>query len=101
MEDFFAPPAFKPAEALVALRRQLRELRTLTERGQAQQPQFEWRGLQALSLSADDTAILARWVDKPMRSPQWRDKRLSSSADVRHFLEDIKRHLKRWDDEQD
>ena len=30
--DFFAPPAFKPDEALVGLRRQLRDLRVLAER---------------------------------------------------------------------
>ena len=30
---FFAPPAFKPAEALVQLRRSLRDLRGLSERG--------------------------------------------------------------------
>ena len=99
MDDFFAPPAFKPDEALMALRRQLRESRSLSERGDPRQPRFEWRGLPAVELRADAGVLVARWVDKPLRSPAWKEKRLASSADVRSFAEEVKRCLRRWDDE--
>ena len=62
-------------------------------------PRFEWRGLPAVELRADAGVLVARWVDKPLRSPAWKEKRLASSADVRGFAEEVKRCLRRWDDE--
>ena len=99
MEDFFAPAAFKPAEALVALRRQLRDLKPLVERGTAEQPRYEWRAQAVIELQVQEGAIAARVADKPARSPQWRAKTLATSSDVRGFVDEVKRQLKRWDDE--
>lgn len=90
-DDFFAPPAFKPAEALVQLKRQLRELR-LTERGH----RFDEAGLAVAELSATDSSIDARLVKRPARTPEWTSHRLASSADVRRFVDTVKTQLARW-----
>ncbi|MFZ5543558.1 MAG: hypothetical protein ACOZJZ_08360 [Pseudomonadota bacterium] len=95
MDDFFAPPAFKPAEALVQLKRQLRELRPLAERGNG----FELRGQAVVELSADGQALQARLVKRPARSPEWTQHTLKNSADVRRFVDTVKAQLARWSDE--
>ena len=94
-DDFFAPPAFKPAEALVLLKRQLRDLR-LAESGD----RYELAGQQVLALSADDGAIQARLVKRPARSPEWTTHKLASSADVRRFVDTVKSQLARWRDDE-
>lgn len=90
-DNFFALPAFKPAEALVQLKRQLRDLK-LTERGQ----RYELEGQAVVELSADDTAIEARVVKRPARTPEWTVHRLSASTEVRRFLDTLKTQLARW-----
>jgi hypothetical protein len=94
-DDFFALPAFKPAEALVQLKRQLRELRPLAERGDT----FEWRGQPVLTLAAAAQTIEARLAKRPARSPEWASYTLKNSADVRRFVDAAKAQLARWDDE--
>jgi hypothetical protein len=94
-DDFFAPPAFKPAEALAQLKRQLRELRPLAERGNA----FQLQGQDVLDLQAHDNTIRARLAKRPARSPEWTLHTLKSSADVRQFLDAVKAQLRRWSDE--
>lgn len=95
MDDFFAPPAFKPDEALVQLRRQLRELRPLAERGDG----FQWRGQDVVALRVADGTIEARLARRPARSPEWTPHTLKSSADVRRFIDTVKAQLDRWSDE--
>ena len=51
----FAPPAFKPDESLLQLKRSLRDLK-LAERGNG----FELRGKRVLELQVQDAAIHAR-----------------------------------------
>ncbi|MCR5865658.1 MULTISPECIES: hypothetical protein [Aquincola] len=93
--DFFALPAFKPAEALVQLKRQLRDLR-LTERGD----RYELAGLAVAELAATDTTLEARLVRRPARTPEWTTHRLASSADVRRFVDHVKSQLARWRDDE-
>ena len=95
MDDFFAPPAFKPAEALVQLKRQLRELRPLAERGDG----FVWQGHEVIVLRADVQSIEARLARRPARSPEWLTHTLKNGADVRRFLDTVKAQLPRWSDE--
>ncbi|WP_374568975.1 hypothetical protein [Ideonella sp.] len=97
-DDFgFAPPAFKPAEALVSLKRSLRDLRTLTERGDG----FELKGAQVLALSAGETAIDAKLAKRPSRQvPEWDRFALDSSAAVRKFSDEVKKRLARWTEEE-
>jgi hypothetical protein len=94
-DEFFAPPAFKPPEALVQLKRQLRDLRALAERGDG----FELKGQQVVQLTASDAAIEAALAKRPARTPEWMRHTLKSSADVRKFVDAVKAQLKRWEDE--
>lgn len=90
-DNFFALPAFKPAEALVQLKRQLRDLK-LTERGS----HFELEAQSVVELTAIDNAIEARIVKRPARTPEWTVQTLASSAEVRRFLDHLKTQLARW-----
>jgi hypothetical protein len=95
MDDFFAPPPFKPAEALVQLKRQLRELRPLAERGNG----FELQGRSVIALVANEEQIEARLAKRPAVSPEWTTHTLKNSADVRRFVDAVKAQLARWSDE--
>jgi hypothetical protein len=94
-DGFFAPPPFKPADALVQLKRQLREMRQLAERGNV----FELKGQEVVSLEATPTTIEARLAKRPQRTPEWTPHILKNSADVRRFVDVVKAQLARWDDE--
>lgn len=93
-DDFFAPPAFKPHEALQTLRRQLRELR-LAERGHA----FELKGQAVVELVVAGETVEARLARRPARTPEWTTHTLKASPDVRRFLDTVKQNLARWSDE--
>ena len=96
-DDFFAPPAFKPDEALPQLKRSLRDLRTLTERGDG----FDLKGQPVVALVADDKTIGARLARRPARSsPEWDSFTLSASPDVRRFTDEVKRRVARWTEEE-
>jgi hypothetical protein len=99
--DFFAPPAFKPAEALVQLRRQLRELRPLTERAGGSPVRFEIAGQAAIELSVAGDAIEARVARRLARTPEWTLHKLKSSADVRKLLDDVKKCAASWAEDRD
>ena len=90
----FAPPPFKPDDALATLKRGLREL-GLTER----EGRFERRGTAIAKAAIDGATIAAAVVKKPSRnSPEWQPKTLKSGADVRDFVADLKRKLGSWSD---
>ena len=93
-EFSFTPPAFKPGEALVGIRRTVRDWRTLTERG----PGFDFKGQPVLSLEVLDGLVRARVARQPARSPQWDTHELRSSADVRKFTDDLKKLVQKWGD---
>ena len=97
-DDFgFAPPNFKPDEALQKLLRDLRGL-GLTERA----GRFERRGTAIARAVIDGAVIRAARVRKPSRnSPEWLDKVLRSSADARDFVADLKQQLAQWGDRDD
>jgi hypothetical protein len=96
--DFgFAPPPFKPAEALMQLKRALRDLRTLTERGDG----FELKGARVMELLATDGAIEAKLAKRPSRQvPEWDRFTLDGSAAVRKFTDEVKKRLARWTEEE-
>ena len=97
-DDFgFAPPPFKPDEALHKLQRDLRDL-GLTERA----GRFERRGTAIARVVIDGAVIRAARVKRPSRgSPDWLDKVLRSSADARDFVADLKQQLAQWSDRND
>lgn len=96
-EDFFALPAFKPDEALVQLKRSLREQRGLGERGNG----FELKGAAVIALAVNGAAIEARLARRPSRgSVEWDLFTLAASPDVRRFTDEVRRRLTRWTEEE-
>jgi len=93
----FGLPPFKADEALQKLRREMREL-GLTER----EGRFERRGITLAKANVQDDAIRAARVRRPSRSsPEWMERSLRSSADVRDFVADLKKQLAQWSDRDD
>ncbi len=91
-DDFgFAPPPFNAADALVALKRQLRDFK-LTERGNT----YERSGKRIVELSSDAQSITAKLCKRPALTPEWTSHTLRSSADVRKFQDTVKQNLARW-----
>ncbi len=98
-EDFggFAPPPFKPEEALQKLKKELRDLGLAEREGR-----FERRGVQIAKAAIDGAVLQAAVVKKPSRnSPEWQFKTLKNSADVRDFVAQLKRSLAAWGDRDD
>jgi len=95
-DDFgFAPPPFRPDEALVTLKRQLRDLK-LAERGNA----YELRGKRVIELVVEGAAIQTRLARRPMLTPEWDRVVLKSAADQRKLVEELKKRLARWEHEE-
>ena len=93
-DDFFAPPAFKPDEAMQRLRRELRELGLAEREGI-----FERRGVAIARAAIDGTSLQAARVRRPSRnSPEWQPRTLKSGADLRDFVADLKQRLAQWSD---
>jgi hypothetical protein len=94
-EDFgFAPPPFKPDEALQRLKRELRDL-GLAERDGV----FERRGLAIARVRIEGAQLAAALVKRPSRaSPQWQPRALGSSAALRDFTGELKKALQTWGD---
>lgn len=97
-EDWgFAPPPFKPEEALAGLRRSLREL-GLSER----EGRFERRGTAIARAAVEGNMIKAERVKRPSRtSPEWLAKSLTNGAQVRDFVAELKKQLALWSDQDE
>ena len=93
--DFgFAPPPFRAEEALVQLKRALRDLR-LAERGLA----YELRGKRVLELAPEATSIGVKLARKLALTPEWDRFTLRSSAEQRKLQDEVKKRLARWEQE--
>jgi hypothetical protein len=92
-DDFFAPPPFKADEALQRAKRDLRELGLIEREGC-----FERKTQPIARLSIDGATLKASIVKRPGRTPEWTDKTLRSSADLRDFVADLKKKLATWSD---
>lgn len=106
--DFFAPPPFKADEALVGLRRALRDLKPLVEKGTGANVRFDWKAMPVIELSVEGAGeggkpvIVAALARRPSQRPQyseWTRLKLASGAEARKWLDDVRRALRRWDDE--
>ncbi len=91
----FAPPPFKPDDALVQLIRSLRDLK-LAERGNA----FELRGKRVVELAVDGAVIAARLARKPALTPEWDRHNVGSAPDMRKLIDEVKKRLARWEREE-
>jgi hypothetical protein len=93
----FAPPPFKPNEALAGLKRELRNAGLIEREGL-----FERRGSQIVRLAVDGAVIKAETVKRPSRSsPEFQARTLKSGADVRDYVAELKKKLASWSDRDD
>ena len=92
--DGFAPPPFKPDEALLQIKRALRELR-LVERGNG----FELRGRRVLELAAGADSVTARLARKLALTPQWDAQSVHNAAAQRKLIDEVKKRLAGWEHE--
>jgi hypothetical protein len=92
----FAPPPFKPDEALARLKRDLREA-GLTERGGV----FERKGTAIARATVDGAALKVETVKKPARSPDWQPRLLKNSGELRDYVAELKKKLAGWGDADD
>ncbi|MCZ2291737.1 MAG: hypothetical protein LC125_07290 [Burkholderiales bacterium] len=90
----WALPAFDAGQALVQLQRALRALR-LGQRADA----FELRDKAVLQLTLEDGVIEAQLARRPALTPEWDRFRVRSGADQRKLLDELRRRLQRWQDE--
>ena len=90
----FAPPPFNADNALQQIKRSLRDLK-LAERG----PGFELRGKRVVELAADGSALTARLARRLALTPQWDTVTVQSAADQRKLVDEVKKRLARWDQE--
>ena len=91
----FVPPPFKPDDALAQVKRALRDLK-LSERGNG----FELRGKRVVELGIDGATLTARMARKLALTPQWDSQTVKTTADQRKLLDELKRRLARWDQEE-
>ena len=91
----FAAPPFKPADALVALKRQLRDMK-LAERGDS----FELRGKRVVEFTVDGEDLSARVARRLMLTPEWDRIRVVSATEQRKLLDEVKKRLARWEHEE-
>jgi len=91
----FAPPPFKPEDALLQLKRSLRDLK-LAERGNG----FELRGKRVLELQVQDAAIHARMARKLAMTPEWDQQLVQSAPEQRKLIDEVKKRLARWEREE-
>jgi len=92
-DDFFAPPPFNPETALATLVRALRDLK-LAERGGA----FEFNGQPVVKAQVDGAVLRLDVVRRPSRSPDWEHAQAADHAQLRRFIDDVKKRVARWND---
>lgn len=88
-----ALPAFKPDEALQRLRRDLRELGLAEREGR-----FERRGSAIARAAVSGAVLKVALVKRPARQPEWTERDLKDSAQVRDFVALVKKNLSGWSD---
>jgi hypothetical protein len=91
----FAAPPFNADNALVTIKRALRDMK-LAERGNA----YELRGKRVVELSVDGAAINAKLARRLMLTPEWDRVAVNSAADQRKLLDEVKKRLSKWESEE-
>jgi len=90
-DDFFAPPPFNPDTARATLVHALRDLK-LAERGGA----FEFNGQAVVKVHVDGAVLRLDVARRPSRSPDWEHAQASDHAQLRRFIDDVKKRVARW-----
>jgi hypothetical protein len=91
----FATPPFNAENALVQLKRSLRDL-GLTERSGG----FEFEAKRALTFEVKDGAIAIGIAKRLIRTPEFDKLSIKSGADQRKLLDEVKKRLARWKDDE-
>ncbi len=92
-DDIFAPPPFDPATARATLARALRDLK-LAERNGA----FELNGQPVVRASVDGALLRLDVARRPARSPDWDHAQAADHAQLRRFIDDVKKRVAKWGD---
>ena len=92
-DDFFTPPPFDAATARATLARALRDLK-LAERNGA----FELNGQPVVKVQAEGALLKLDVARKPSRSPDWEHAQANDHAQLRRFIDDLKKRVARWQD---
>ncbi len=87
----FAPPPFNAEQSLLQLQRAMRDCK-LAARGKG----FELRGKAVVELEVRDGAVAARLVRRLVNTPEWDAFTVKSAADQRKLIDETKRRLARW-----
>ena len=90
----FAAPSFNAEQSLLQLQRAMRDNK-LSARGTG----FELRGKAVVELEIKDATIAARLVRRLVNTPEWDSFSIKSAADQRKLIDEVKRRLARWTDE--
>jgi hypothetical protein len=88
-------PPFKADEALITLKRQLRDLK-LGERGNA----FEQRGKRVVELAVESGAIQAKLARRLALTPEWDRISVKSVPEQRKLIDEVKKRLARWEHDE-
>ncbi|MCE4557139.1 hypothetical protein [Pelomonas cellulosilytica] len=91
-----APPPFNAASAVQTMRRFVRDQRVLAERGEG----WLLGADEVLQLSLDGAQVQVRLARRPARTPEWDRFTLASATDLRKVQDEIRRRLRRWQDDE-
>jgi hypothetical protein len=86
-----APPPFNPEQALLQLQRAMRDNK-LAARGKG----FELRGKAVVELEIRDATVAARLVRRLVATPEWDAFTVKNAADQRKLIDEVKKRLARW-----
>jgi hypothetical protein len=89
-----APPPFNPESALQQLQRAMRDAK-LSARGKG----FELRGRPVIEFETAPGAVAARLARRLVTTPEWDRFSIQSAADQRKLIDEVKKRLARWGDE--
>ena len=94
-DDFgFAPSPFNAEQALLQLQRAMRDCK-LSGRGKG----FDLRGKPVIEFDEESGAITARLVRRLVLTPEWDRFSVKSAADQRKLIDEVKKRLARWADD--
>jgi hypothetical protein len=90
----FAPPPFNAEQSLLQLQRAMRDCK-LGSRGKG----FELRGKPVVEFEIREATVAARLVRRLVNTPEWDSFSVKSAADQRKLIDEVKKRLARWADE--
>ena len=91
----FALPPFNAEQSLLQLQRAMRDCK-LSARGKG----FESRGKVVVDFEVRDDTVAARLLRRLVNTPEWDTFTVKSAADQRKLIDEVKKRLARWTDEE-